>query len=233
MIAIIGIFFWMLVPSHHVGEAARKAQARNDESEIVIAVKAFYTEYGRYPVIGAGSTTRDAYYGVEPMPPTLSGTITNMGSNAVLFDVLRNNKEGVNASTVTALNPRQIVFLDMPEVRNLSHPAAGVIPNGSPNAGVWFDPWGSPYNVLIDADYNDTLSNPYLDAPGGKMIHTGVIAWSFGKNGILGGGPSIDNSSFFTRFSHGGFTSENGTAGYYYLTSGVYRPSSGDVISWQ
>jgi len=190
----------------------------------VNAVKAFYTEYGYYPVIGAWETTRDAYYGPGPIPPALSGTVANMGSNTLLIDILRNNTTGSNAAIVKSLNPRQIVFLDVPTVKNVNHPFSGVIPDGSPNAGTWFDPWGSPYNVLINASFSGTITNPYPDAPGGAVLTTGVIAWSYGKNGVFGGGPEVLS----------GFTSESGTAGYYSAKPGdSTMPSSGDVISWQ
>jgi hypothetical protein len=41
---------------------------------------------------------------------------------------------------------------------------------------------------MIDGDYNNQLANPYTDAPGGTPLYLGVIVWSFGKNGRLGGG---------------------------------------------
>ena len=79
---------------------------------------------------------------------------------------------------------------------------------------MWYDPWGSPYNVMIDGTYNNQLTNPYADAPGGTTLYLGVIVWSFGKNGRLGGGAPA-----------AGFTTENGTANNF--------TNSGDVISWQ
>src|SRR5438067_5361311 len=55
-------------------ERARKTQAKNDVTQIVTAVNAFYTEYGKYPV-PAGTTT-DAFFGPGAAPPN---------SNDVLF----------------------------------------------------------------------------------------------------------------------------------------------------
>jgi len=224
ILGTLAVLWGFLFPGGGVHAGARRAEAKNDETQIVTAVKAFYVEYGRYPIINGSQTTKDAYYGPGPMPPSFPSTVANMGSNALLIDILRNNRSGANASTVKSLNPREIVFFDAPTVRDITHPVMGVIPNGSPNAGVYFDPWGSPYNVLINASYSGMLPNPYADAPGGAVLKTGVIAWSFGKNGALGGGPAAAH----------GFTSESGTAGYYYLKPGdATTPSSGDVISWQ
>ena len=227
VIVIIVILLGILFPlgfGNHMYEPSKKAAAKNDETQIVTAIKAYYVEYGYYPVIGSWQTTKDAYYGPGPMPPSLSGTVANMGSGSVLLDTLRYNISGANASIVKSLNPRQVVFIDTPTVKDVRHPKSGVVPDGSPNAGVYFDPWGSPYNILINSSYSGTLPNPYTDAPGGAILKTGVIAWSFGKNGILGGGPRLNND----------FTSESGTPGNYYSKPGnTSVPSSGDVISWQ
>jgi hypothetical protein len=67
---------------------------------------------------------------------------------------------------------------------------------------------------MIDGNYSNQLTNPYADAPGGTTLNLGVIAWSFGKNGRLGGGAAAS-----------GFTAESGTANNF--------SGSGDVISWQ
>jgi hypothetical protein len=86
---------------------------------------------------------------------------------------------------------------------------------GSPTIGAWFDPWGSQYRIRIDGDYDNSLANPYADAPGGATLYNGVIVWSFGKNGVLGGGPAAVGFS----------SSEGGSANNF--------SGSGDVISWQ
>ncbi len=50
MIAIIAILMGLLFPAIIAAKnTARKAQAKNDESQIVTAVKMFYTDYGQYP----------------------------------------------------------------------------------------------------------------------------------------------------------------------------------------
>jgi len=211
--------FWDTISNVFNRNAARQESAANDEMQIETAIRAFYTEYGRYPT--PNRVGNDAYYGPGPLPATLSGKAVNMGSNALIVDVLRYNVSGSNSATVEAENPRKIVFIDPPVVKDAGHSVSGVVPNGSPNAGTWFDPWGSAYNILVDADYDSKLVNPYADAPGGAIIKgKACVIWSFGKNGLLGGGPH----------SGDGFSDEPGTAGNYYSTPG--NPS-GDVISWQ
>ena len=189
VIAIIAILMGLLFPAYRaVQNQARQTQAKNDLTQIVAAVNAFYTEYGKYPL-----ATNDS-------------TITN---NAALFNVLR--------AIETTNNPRQIVFIQPPSVKDFTKPVLGVVPNGNPLAGGWYDPWGSPYNVMIDGNYDNQLTNPYNDWPGGQFLYNGVIGWSFGKNGALGGGPAAVGPA--------GFTSEGGSANNF--------SGSGDIISWQ
>jgi prepilin-type N-terminal cleavage/methylation domain-containing protein len=183
-----------------VMESARKTQAKNEAQQIVTAVNAFYTDYGQYPLASGTDVT---YTG------TTAGT-TSGSSNAALFDVLRNNTDptGPNYATVTSSNPRAIVYITPPISK--SGTKGGI----NSTTGIWYDPFGSPYNVRIDGTYDNQLTNPYADKPGGTTLNFGVIVWSFGKNGNLGGGAAAS-----------GFSAESGTANNF--------TNSGDVISWQ
>jgi Tfp pilus assembly protein PilE len=146
---------------------ARKTQAKNDLTQIVSAVNAFYTDYG-HPLVTADTII----------------TGTSAQRNADLFYTLRGVVGGLNALNVK--NPRVIVFIQPP--LSSAGKRGGLDPNpASPTFGTWYDPWGSPYNIMIDGDYNNSLANPYADAPGGATLSNGVIAWSLGKNGVLGG----------------------------------------------
>src|SRR5712692_4222163 len=52
VIAIIIILIGFLFPAFRgVQDQAKRTQAKNDLTQIVTAVNAFYTEYGRYPVV--------------------------------------------------------------------------------------------------------------------------------------------------------------------------------------
>ncbi len=204
-----------------VFERARRTQAKNDVTQIVTAVNAFYTEYGKYPVIVTSSTT-DAFFGTGT---TLVGC-TSYGNNDVLIDVLTNNTSSTNnAATVTALNPRGIVFLNVPAAKSITNPRSGVIPNGATvtaplRVGVRDDPWGSPYAVACDTTYDNALgtANPYTDSDfsaGPSPLQVGAIAYSYGRNGALGGGAAVSSA----------FSSESGTAGKF--------KGSSDILSWQ
>ena len=71
--------------------------------------------------------------------------------------------------------------------------------------GQFYDPWGTAYQVAIDANYDNDIANPYGSSggAGANPIRQGVIAWSYGKDKT----PGSNNNSKFT--------------------------NSDDVISWQ
>ena len=162
VIMIIAVLMGLAFPVFQgVQNQARRTQARNDLMQIVIAVNAYYTEYGRYPLTPA--TPADKTYGT---------TITN----EQLFNELR--------SVMASENPRRIVFLSPPDVKDVNNPRAGIGSAPAP-AGQYYDPWGKPYMVRIDTDYDNQVNNPYSQNAGSApFLRTGVIAWSFGKDAL-------------------------------------------------
>ena len=219
VILIIGVLASFLFPVFQgILNQAKKTHAKNDVTQIVTAVNAYYTEYGKYPNDATSSASVDIFYGTGTAPSGVTVTATN----DKVIDVLSNNTTststaGSGGNLVATLNPRGIVFITVPFVKSTTRPMSGVIPAGSAGAGVWYDPWGSPYNVLIDGGYDNQLTNPYTanTGAGPGTLRIGICAWSFGKNGARGGGPAANSS----------FASESGTANSY--------NNSSDVISWQ
>ena len=188
----------------NVFDRARRTQAKNDVIQIATAVNAFYTEYGRYPVT-VTSTATDAFFGSGTTP----AGCTSYGSNVVLLNVLRNITTDPNA---VALNPRQIVFLSPGGAKNTVPPRGGIATADN----CYYDPWGSQYAIVIDTNYDNTITNPYSDIDGSagtRPLRLGAVAYSYGKNGALGGGSASSP-----------YTSESGSAG-------VFKGSS-DVYSW-
>src|SRR5437879_9358394 len=88
VIAIIAILIGLLFPAFKgVQDQAKRTQAKNDLTQIVTAVNAFYTEYGRYPVTVPVGNTTDAYFG----PGTAPSGASSYTNNDVLIDIMRNN----------------------------------------------------------------------------------------------------------------------------------------------
>jgi len=177
VIAIIAILIGLLFPAFKaVQNQAKQTQAKNDLTQIVNAVNAFYTEYGRYPV-AACSPVNDATFGPGGSPTT----------NETLFTELR----GCTAITgscpaIASINTRQIVFISPPDVKNAASPRSGI--GTTTGTGRYFDPWGNNYVVRIDCDYNNQVVNPYSANAGANPLQLGVVAWSLGLDGAGGSG---------------------------------------------
>jgi prepilin-type N-terminal cleavage/methylation domain-containing protein len=170
VIVIIAVLMGVAFPVFSsIQNQAKKTQAKNDVTQIVTAVNAFYTEYGRYP-----------------LPTSASGDGYSVGDGTTaskpMFDALRGLDLG--------LNSRQIVFISPAEDTTQPSPKGKVGSDGQ-----FHDPWSSPYSIRIDADYDNKVPNPYgTNGAGADPIRQGVIAWSFGKDTK----PGKDGDSKFT-----------------------------------
>src|SRR5438045_8782381 len=72
VIAIIAILIGLLFPAFRaVQNQARQTQAKNDLTQIVNAVNAYYTDYGKYPLVTADTL--------------ISGTTASPNDNSDLF----------------------------------------------------------------------------------------------------------------------------------------------------
>jgi prepilin-type N-terminal cleavage/methylation domain-containing protein len=174
VIAIIAILMGLLFPAiSTVKEQARKAQAKNDCVGIVAAVKAYFTEYGKYPSTSTTTPTADT---------TVGGETTN--NNADLFYTLRARDAGINATH--KMNPRRIVFFEGKSVTNPDVPKAGFVDAaGKGVAGAFYDPWGTQYGVCIDYDYDNQIKVNYTDFST-NYPQVGCGAYSLGKDQKLG-----------------------------------------------
>ena len=176
--------------------------ASNDETQIANAVKAYYAEYQKYPVA----------------PSNTHGPVVFSTDNNLLLNVLRDR---TGAKSGNALNPRDVVYLDLPLAKDQDHPASGL----QSSTGILFDPWGTPYHIAIDASGEGELNGKF-PIPGFYSdvgpIKAGVIAWSYGKNGELGGGPATKP----------GFSNEPGTPGKFGGSGDVGLLVGSCAIAW-
>lgn len=189
IIVLVGIAF----PAYQgVQERAKKVQAKNDVTQIVTAVNAFYADYGVYPIdpsITQGGF--DVEYGNPDSP---------VHSNSELMNTLRGIDDqfgGPNKGN--AINTKQVSYFNGPLVKDANKPQAGF-----DSKGEFWDPWGSPtdasskvghYIVNIDANYDNVTAAytlVYTDltydtsTPSGKGVRAGAIAASLGHDGAYG-----------------------------------------------
>src|SRR5205823_4094202 len=134
---------------------------KNDLTQIVNAVNAFYTEYGKYPI--------DPAWGCSTTDVCFSWNIPGAPQCGPYNDKLLNELRACNAaidSTCSAnavVNTRKIVYISPPTVKDPSHPRSGIATiAGNAPQGTYYDPFGSPYNVEIDTDYDNSVPNPYV-----------------------------------------------------------------------
>ena len=170
VISIIAVIMGLAFTAFQgVQNSAKRTQAKNDLVQLVTAVNAFYTEYGKYPV--PAGVVDDGY----------TVGITGASSRGVL-DALR----GTEPAGGTALNSRQIVFLNPPEAKDQTTPRSGIKTSDLQ----WYDPWGKPYAIAIDANYDNKVPNPYSanSGAGSADLRQGVIGYSLGKDAAGGSG---------------------------------------------
>jgi type II secretory pathway pseudopilin PulG len=206
VIAIIIILAGLLFPAYQaVQNQAKRTQAKNDLNQIVTAVNAFYTEYGRYPTSVTGSDVSFSW----DVPPAQRPDPYN---NVLLNELRACTATDTSCSAAATLNTRQIVYISPPIVKDPNNPKSGIgtLDLASPR-GTYYDPWGAPYNIVIDSNYDNHVPNVYGATGGAGVdpIQQGVVGWSNGKDLQVG-------------------TNSDGI--YKDTTTGA---QSDDVISWQ
>src|SRR6266498_948128 len=150
VIAIIAILIGLLFPAFNaVQNQARQTQAKNDLTQIVNAVNAFYTDYGKYP-LAAGITTDYTY-----------GPGGDLATNQTLFNELRGcpNPPTGSCQAPATINTRLIVFISPPDVKDSANPRSGI--GTVTGKGQYFGPWGNNYVIRIDGNYDNQVTNPY------------------------------------------------------------------------
>src|SRR5438046_3823896 len=159
VIAIIAILVGLLFPAFSaVQNQARKTQAKNDLTQIVNAVNAFYTEYGKYPIDPAwGCGTGDFSFSWDDPPATHCGPY----NDKVLNELRACTGTDTTCSAAATVNTRQVVFISPPLVKDPTKPRSGITTvAGNAPQGTYYDPWNSPYNLVIDGSYDNHVPNP-------------------------------------------------------------------------
>ena len=152
------------MPRIHPAGGSLKAAARYDETQFANAITQFYADYGYYPCNkNTGGDANDYLINGGP-------------GEAQLFKILADNE--ADNPIIKKMNPRGTIYLDVPSVRDPVKPKSGIGPDG-----VWYDPWGNPYLIKIDNNYNGIILNPYSANAGPAQLKLGVIVWSLGPDG--------------------------------------------------
>ncbi len=226
VIAIIAILAAMLLPVlAAVKKHALKVQARLEIDQIANAILKYDSDYGRFPVstnaqIAASAANSDYTYGGTGHDVTDNGTWTvdttstsgvvasNAEVIAILMDVTNYpNGQPVPANLNYQKNPQQTIFLTAKmsgyDPSQPGPPLGGVDVNG-----VYRDPWGNPYIISMDLNYDENCKDAFYSlqsvsqengqtgwnglinptAPGNSdnfQLPGKVMVWSAGPDGAI------------------------------------------------
>ncbi len=225
VIGIISILAAMILPTlGKAKDSAKKAQARSEMQNISGAVRAYEAEYSRFPIptqITRQLKTLDYTFGTMHMAGSSPRLLTNpkgnalpeiatpgrvQVSNAELVAILRAQEKFRNGRPTSNLrhkmNPKKISFLNAKDVTSTTQGGVGT-------DGVFRDPWGSPYIVTVDANYDGKTIDAFYGqgavssadknagltgltkVTGGYQANTPVMVWSLGPDGWCDADPKI------------------------------------------
>ena len=114
-------------------------------------------------------------YGWLPLDSNAVNLVTNNAD--LIFTLLATN---VGANATTDMNPRKIVFLELPGRKGAFDPVRGG----------FLDPWGNPYHVFFDWSYSNRV------IVGRSVVTNSVAVWSSGPNGKDESGAGDDLTSW-------------------------------------
>jgi hypothetical protein len=134
----------------------RQAMVRQDIALILESSARFYGEYGMWPTMLSGEYG-DVRYGRKR-------------ANAEMMHVLV-ARDGIG-NTGHIVNPHQIVFLEIPPA---SSGFSGQVEDGS-----FIDPWGTPYQVVLDTDLDEVCNIEHSIYE--RVIDQGIVVWSCGPD---------------------------------------------------
>ncbi len=191
VIAIIAILAAMLLPALSAAKnAAKRAKARTEIAALVTAIEGYDSAYGRFPVSSAAQAAASAnangdftyggtFIGGSVFTPGYQ--MTNSEVIAILMDFTNYpNGSGSTINTNYQKNPQQTKFLNATMVSDTTLPGVG------PDL-VYRDPWGNPYVITMDLNYDDMCKDAFYSLD--KVSHGGA-------NGLVnpdGAGASTDN----------------------------------------
>jgi prepilin-type N-terminal cleavage/methylation domain-containing protein len=173
VIAIIGILAAMLLPAIAKSkEKAKIQQARTEMTAIITGIKEYESTYSRFPcsteaqaAAGKQVPTADFTYGTAGL--TIPGfVVLNTFANApqyetnnaepiaILMDVERYRDGRVTVNKDHVKNPQKHQFLNAKEVSDTTSPGVGL-------DGVYRDPWGNPYVITMDLNYDEKARDAF------------------------------------------------------------------------
>ncbi len=180
----------------------RKSKARTEIQAIVTAIEAYDQAYGRFPVSHAAQNAATAaqngdndftyggnFNGVKVGTLMPGGTIlTNNEVIAILMDYTTYPGTAIpTINTNHQSNPQQTKFLNATPV-NWKSGDAGPAQPGVGTDLVYRDPWGDPYVISMDLNYDDQCEDAFYRLYAVSHQNNGI-----GFNGLVNSQINIPN----------------------------------------
>lgn len=132
VIAIIGLLAGILVPGlNGAFRAAEKRRALGQIKDLEGAFRSYFTEYGEF---SPGWANKDGAYSTK---------------NSEVVNALLNIKTDAGKGKTTGVNYKGIVFLELDSVAREVYD----------DKEEYQDPWGNPYEILLDLNFDDEISS--------------------------------------------------------------------------
>lgn len=267
VIAIIGVLASLTLPA--ISKAKEKAQiaiAKKDIQVLVGAINSYNATYNRMPaskqaqaaiddncpdftygtVSRTGATTPLLDRRGNPLP-----LIQNLGINrnenngeliAILRDLERFRDGNPTVNPNHSLNPNKQDFLDFKEVDYQRPPGAGPAlykPGGIGPDGVLRDPWGNPYIVTLDLNYDNHTRDAYY-----RMEAVSLMSGDMGFNGLRRANPvgtgdkspnrfEANSTVMVWSFGPDGLIGKRDAAGYRIIAKANEGFNKDNVLSWK
>jgi prepilin-type N-terminal cleavage/methylation domain-containing protein len=203
VISIIAVLAGLLIPAlGRARTAARISVAKQQSGDIASAITRYSTDYGRYPASPAAAATgMDFTYGTFNAGSSLTLVTNGLGyetNNSELVSVLtaiekyRNGSSSVNFGHVR--NPRKVAYLNAKESNGTTtDPLPGIGLDG-----IYRDPWGLPYIISIDMNYDGLTLDGFYRQRNVSWVDPGPPGKAQGHNGLYNSVTADGNSHDFS-----------------------------------